>query len=446
MPDSQPPIGHDDSISSQDHAHEDSKTKTKSRRPASKDRLAQIYSYRTALTIHFCTDTAFRQQRLKAWQPILTPKSVLPLFFAIGIIFGPIGGALIFASSQVQDIVLDYTNCFQDAPVGVFETMPSKLVTEHFKSSNRTRTPPAWQRNEIDAAYRNASTGVVHATVNNTIQCTLQFDILHDLQPPVLFYYKLTNFYQNHRRYAKSFNTDQLSGKAVSASTIKGSDCTPLTVSDGKAYYPCGLAANSIFNDTFSSPLLRNPPGEATPKLYEMKNNSGIAWGSDKDLYGTYKGSWADVVPPPNWHDRYPNGYSDDYHPDLVNDEAFQVWMRLAGLPTFSKLAQRNDDNTMVAGTYTVNITHNFPVTEFGGTKSIVISTRTVVGGRNPFLGIAYVVVAGLCVVLGSLFTVTHLIRPRKLGDHTYLTWNNEAPTATTTGRDMGADAGRHDA
>ena len=49
----------------------------------------------------------------------------------------------------------------------------------------------------------------------------------------------------------------------------------------------------------------------------------------------------------------------------------------------------------------------------YDGTKSILISTRTVMGGKNPFLGIAYVVVAGICVVLGALFTETHLIKPR---------------------------------
>lgn len=34
-------------------------------------------------------------------RPILTPKTVLPLFFTIGIIFAPIGGLLLYASAQV---------------------------------------------------------------------------------------------------------------------------------------------------------------------------------------------------------------------------------------------------------------------------------------------------------------------------------------------------------
>jgi len=69
----------------------------------------------------------------------------------------------------------------------------------------------------------------------------------------------------------------------------------------------------------------------------------------------------------------------------------------------------------------------------------MIITSKTVMGGKNPFLGIAYVVVGGICVILGVLFTVTHLIRPRKLGDHTYLSWNNDQPsTATASGRDGG--------
>jgi len=34
-------------------------------------------------------------------------------------------------------------------------------------------------------------------------------------------------------------------------------------------------------------------------------------------------------------------------------------------------------------------------------------------GGKNPFLGIAYVAVGGICVVLGTIFTAIHLVKPR---------------------------------
>ena len=54
------------------------------------------------------TDTAFKQQRLKAWQPILTPKTVLPTLFIIGIIFAPIGAVLVWGSSLVCPLLSPY--------------------------------------------------------------------------------------------------------------------------------------------------------------------------------------------------------------------------------------------------------------------------------------------------------------------------------------------------
>ena len=48
------------------------------------------------------TASAFKQQKLPAWQPILTADTVLPLFFLIGIAFIPIGVGLLLSSNQVD--------------------------------------------------------------------------------------------------------------------------------------------------------------------------------------------------------------------------------------------------------------------------------------------------------------------------------------------------------
>ena len=148
-----------------------------------------------------------------------------------------------------------------------------------------------------------------------------------------------------------------MKGDAQSASQINSGDCEPLKLDpvSKKPYYPCGLIANSIFNDTFDNLTALNPP-PGTAKTYNMTQN-GISWSSEADLYGKTKYTADQVVPPPNWQDKYPHGYTDERGlPDLHTDEAFQVWMRTAGLPTFSKLAMRNDHDAMPAGTYRVKI------------------------------------------------------------------------------------------
>ena len=307
-----------------------SKEKKKSRRPA---------------------NTAFRQQRLKAWQPILTPKTVIPLFFAIGIICAPIGGLLLWASTTVQYFSIDYTNCLSDAPEESPEPMDSGLIKHAFDNATISAT---WQRFEdITYTYDNFD-------VSGLKKCVLNFTLPVDLGAPVLFYYSLENFYQNHRRYVQSFYDRQLAGDVVSAQQVKDSDCDPLRLdSEGRAYYPCGLIANSLFNDTYSSLVLLNVPGNAKANETYPMTSKGIAWSSDKELYKQTKiTNYDEIVPPLYWQRRYPDRRYTEEHPppDIGEDEHFMVWMRTAGLPDFSKLYARNDTHPMVAGTYSLEI------------------------------------------------------------------------------------------
>ena len=164
-----------------------------------------------------------------------------------------------------------------------------------------------------------------------------------------------------------------------------------------------------------------------------MFSDKGIAWPGEKKKYkNDPEFSWSDVVPPPNWRERFPS-YNDSKggHPLLEDDERFQNWMRTAGLPTFSKLYGRNDEVPMAKGTYNISVVMStsvqyrdgnaasvtfyvdFPVREYGGTKSIVISNVSWIGGRNPFLAWAFVGAAGLFMLLALIATTYHCVRPR---------------------------------
>ena len=56
-------------------------------------------------------NTAFKQQRLPAWQPILTAGTVLPAFFVIGLIFIPIGIGLFVTSNNIKEFEVMMAAC-----------------------------------------------------------------------------------------------------------------------------------------------------------------------------------------------------------------------------------------------------------------------------------------------------------------------------------------------
>lgn len=110
-----------------------------------------------------------------------------------------------------------------------------------------------------------------------------------------------------------------------------------------------------IFTDTFTNIQLLNPSGGGDQGQAYAFSERGIAWGGESDHYtNNPPGVPSDYLPPPNWAERYPDGYTE--FPQLADDEHFQVWMRTAALPTFSKLWGRNDNDAMASGTYEMTI------------------------------------------------------------------------------------------
>lgn len=138
----------------------------------------------------------------------------------------------------MNEFTIEYTNCNTSAPTGSFADLDSSLYNYRINGGNGSFAPPSWQYFPDPA----------NADVSLRERCTLQFSLPTDLQPPVFMYYKLTNYYQNHRRYVKSYNSDQLKGDAVDYSTVQGGDCKPADVIGDRIIYPCGLIANSVFN------------------------------------------------------------------------------------------------------------------------------------------------------------------------------------------------------
>ncbi|SCU92770.1 LAFA_0F12750g1_1 [Lachancea sp. 'fantastica'] len=355
-------------------------------------------------------NTAFRQQRLKAWQPILSPQSVLPLLILVSAIFAPIGVALIITANNVQNLSIDYSHCQQLASSTSFEAIPSKYV--HFHFNKKVTNHPTW-RVAVDADSGEAT-------------CEIQFEIPTALKKSIYVYYQLTNFYQNHRKYVQSFDVKQLKGQAVDVDDLT-SDCNPLREKNDKIVYPCGLIANSLFNDTFTPRLTAVNETELD---YELTNKN-IAWKADRSRYKKTTYNASQIVPPPNWSANFPEGYTEDNIPDISQWEELQVWMRTAGLPKFYKLALKNETSTLPKGVYQMNIGLNYPVTLFGGSKSLVLTTNSVIGGRNMSLGVLYLIVAGFSILFGIVFLIKLIIQPRKLGDHSFLSFDDNTESET---------------
>lgn len=320
-------------------------------------------------------NSAFKQQRLPAWSPMLTANTVLPFFYFASLLCLVLGAVLIVTVKSTHELKMDYTKAG---------------TCNHCHKI----------RENVNLAHTDC-------------RCMVTFDLEKPFKGDVFFYYGLINFHQNLRRYMDS-RDDALTLGWPSRLKNPSSYCLPFRNDpDGVPYAPCGAVANSMFNDTFE--LFYHNSG----RMYRVPLlRTGLTWYTDKNikfrnpntdnLAQTLNGT----TKPPYWRKPvYQLDPTNPFNNGFINDD-FIVWMREAAFPNFKKLygiLNRGSElfhDGLPAGNYSVSIDYNFPPQPFHGQKQVVLTTLTWFGGQNHFLPIAYLVTGGLLLLTAVTLTV----------------------------------------
>lgn len=365
-------------------------------------------------------DTALRQQRMVAWHPILDPAWVICGFFLLGAVMVPTGWKLRTESNRMLELTQVYDgtgNVNRQCAIG---SVANKM----------------WKDGET---------------------CEISFTIPEDVNPPIYIHYEITNFYQNHRKYVESLDAEQLRGKPdpFKQAKLSADNCKPLNKLGDTYLNPCGLVANTFFNDVISlkegqvdtdqTPLVmledgiawqsdlrwkfRQPSGfrsEPCSGACDASCCEGDEWSCDgftglpyQDIDGIcYKFDYPFQNITQYLYQTYPMAISPL---DGVTNEHFVVWMREAALQKFRKLYGWINQPIKAGTVLTFEIMSNWIVDPFGGSKGLIISTSGTFGGRNDSLGDYFTIIGYVCLGLGVAFGIKHLFKPRKLGHIKYL-------------------------
>lgn len=380
-------------------------------------------------------DVAFKQQRMKSWQPLLDPWWTILSFLLVGAVFLPVGFVIRAQNAALVEMRAVYES--------------------HLADGTAADVTGCEIGNNPNAMYKDGRRTC-------RVQLTVPDDA-EDLDPPVLVHYELDNFYQNYKKYMQSYDQSQLLGSLTQDSVSK-MECEPLNIIGGVKINPCGLIANTLFNDVITLESIVTPDGTVLDDAPLVE--TGIAWQSDLE--------WKFRQPEGFRYEECPGGedecdcsqlgadgerlwsctepYRDEdglyfryYYPDDettqylyetypmvvspidgVMNEHFVVWMRVAALPQFRKLYGYIERTIPAGSTLTFAIEANYAVERMRGAKALVVGNTYAFGTKNHWLGTLFIIAGGIAGLLGVLFAAKMVLSPRKFADRSHLRFKED--------------------
>ena len=252
--------------------------------------------------------------------------------------------------------------------------------------------------------------------------CEVKFTPDVDLENPKI-YYRLDNFYQNHRSF-QQFSYKQLRGE--DDGTV--SQCDPieknkdmlldpdwpinyfqtvpnltndLTQKPNQEAWPCGFIAKFFFSDYFTTV-------KSVDRSFSVEiDDSDIAHDVDTEKrFIRNDDKWEDGI---YWRD--------------VVDEHFMVWYQMESLKDFTKLVGRIDGTMKAGKEYTISIYDNFAASLIDNEKHFLLTETGTFGGKNFVLAYFFGIAALLTLLILIFFIIGYFwkVQGRRIEEESYI-------------------------
>jgi len=224
---------------------------------------------------------------------------------------------------------------------------------------------------------------------------TLRIEGDETYESPIFIYYVLGEIFQNHRTYVSSFSQAQIEGAELSEAEARRV-CKPAGTRDRKVYFPCGLKANSVFNDSIvASYCAKNKNCTRLESSNGSWNKKNIAWHSDEVKFSDRRIRESET----NF------GYFNYQLPNLTDPDLI-VWMRAGNSGNISKLYRIIEKGvTLSKGDelrFTIKNQYSIDPMRLTPKKRIVISTTSAIGAKSPILATLLLGFATIALVLSA--------------------------------------------